>query len=409
MFSHPDYDGHQELLFAHDADSGLRALIAVHDTTLGPAFGGCRMYPYASEHHAMADVLRLSRGMTYKAAICELPYGGGKSVIIADPRRDKTPALLHAMGRLVEDLGGRYIIADDVGTTLADLVVMRAVTRYTAAATAAAQQALPATAFGVFEALGAAAEVCLGRHDLEGLRVAVQGLGNVGMPLCGYLAAAGATLVVSDLDLDRCEQAAIAYGATVVEPEAIYTQHVDVFAPAALGGVLNDATIPHLRCRIVCGGANKRPARCGACLGHPHRRHHPRRAASRHRDWRHPVVRRGCDRPGADHACVKLGSPRLAPADGAELHPPVAAANGAHRCILLFAIGRRLPAPGNPCLIGGGGAPVNGRFGGVFADRSRRHRSAAERRFLPFETGSTLPRSLAASRSKAAPAFRRRR
>src|SRR6516162_9561333 len=169
-------------------------------------------------------------------------YGGGKSVIIADPRRDKTPALLEAMGRLVEDLGGRYIIADDVGTTLADLVVMREVTRYTAAATAAAQQALPETAFGVFEALGAAAEVCLGRHDLEGLRVAVQGLGNVGMPLCGYLAAAGATLVVSDLDLDRCDQAAIAYGATVVEPEAIYTQHVDVFAPAALGGVLNDAT-----------------------------------------------------------------------------------------------------------------------------------------------------------------------
>ena len=222
MFSHPDYDGHQELLFAHDVDSGLRALIAIHDTTLCPAFGGCRLYPYASEHPAMADVLRLSRGMTYKAAICELPYGGGKSVIIADPRRDKTPALLHAMGRLVEDLGGRYIIADDVGTTLADLVVVREVTRYTAAATAAAQQALPATAYGVFEALGAAVEVCLGRHDLEGLPVAVQGLGNVGMPLCGNLAAAGATLVVSDLDLDRCEQAAIAYGATAVAGRGLH-------------------------------------------------------------------------------------------------------------------------------------------------------------------------------------------
>src|SRR5438445_7568735 len=119
MFSHPDYDGHEALLFEHDAASGLRALIAIHDTTLGPAFGGCRMYPYASEQQAMTDVLTLSGGMTYKAAICELPYGGGKSVIIADPRRDKTPALLHAMGRIIEGLGGHYIAADDVGTTLA--------------------------------------------------------------------------------------------------------------------------------------------------------------------------------------------------------------------------------------------------------------------------------------------------
>src|ERR1700694_2398395 len=131
MFSRPDYDGHEALLFAQDTASGLRALIAIHDTTLGPAFGGCRMYPYASEQQAMTDVLRLSRGMTYKAAICELPYGGGKSVIIADPRRDKTPALLHAMGRIIEGLGGRYITADDVGTTLGDLVIMREVTCHT--------------------------------------------------------------------------------------------------------------------------------------------------------------------------------------------------------------------------------------------------------------------------------------
>ena len=125
MFSHPDYDCHEALLFERDPASGLRALIAIHDTTLGPAFGGCRMYPYASEQHATTDVLRLSRGMTYKAAICELPYGGAKSVIIADPRRDKMPALLYAMGRIIERLGGRYIIADDMGTTLADLVIMR--------------------------------------------------------------------------------------------------------------------------------------------------------------------------------------------------------------------------------------------------------------------------------------------
>src|SRR6202162_2719819 len=256
MFNHPDYDGHEALLFTKDAASGLRALIAIHDTTLGPAFGGCRMYPYASEQHAMTDVLRLSRGMTYKAAICELPYGGGKSVMIADPRRDKTPALLHAMGRIIEGLGGRYITADDVGTTLADLIIMREVTCHTAGATAAAQQALPATAFGVFEALRAAAEVCLGRSDLEGLRVAVQGLGNVGMPLCGYLVGAGGALVVSDLDGNgRAPR-----GATSAAPEEIHAQHVDVFVPAAFGAVLNDATIPRLRCRVVCGGANNQLA-----------------------------------------------------------------------------------------------------------------------------------------------------
>ena len=260
MFSHPEYDGHEKLQFSQDATCGLQALIAIHNTTLGPAFGGCRMYPYSSEQHAMTDVLRLSRSMTYKAAICELPYGGGKSVIIADPRRGKTPALLHAMGRIIEDLGGLYITADDVGTTLADLAIMREVTRHTAGATAAAQQTLPVTAFGVFQALRVAVKVCLGRSDLEGIRVAVQGLGNVGMPLCGYLSEAGAALVVSDLDANRCAQAAATYGATVVTPEEIYAQHVEVFAPAALGSVLNDATIPCLRCRIVCGGANNQLA-----------------------------------------------------------------------------------------------------------------------------------------------------
>src|ERR1700681_2139772 len=344
MFSHPDYDGHEALLFTQDAASGLQALIAIHDTTLGPAFGGCRMYPYASEQHAMTDVLRLSRGMTHKAAICELPYGGGKSVMIADPRRDKTPALLHAMGRIIEGLGGRYITADDVGTTLADLIIMREVTCHAAGATEAAQQALPVTAFGVFEALRAAAEVCLDRSDLEGLRVAVQGLGNVGMPLCGYLSVAGAALVVSDLDANLCAQAAVTYGATVAAPEEIHAQHVDVFAPAALGAVLNDATIPCLRCRVVCGGANnqlaearhdagrgvggtrhrvraglsgecrrryrlpprnhRRPASRGARFGRAHRRHHPRRAAPCRRDRRHPGERRGWHRPGADPAGV---------------------------------------------------------------------------------------------------------
>src|SRR3954468_13764543 len=260
MFSHPDYDNHEKLLFAYDAESGLKALVAVHSSALGPAFGGCRMYPYADEAQALADVLRLSKGMSYKAAICGLPYGGGKSVIMGDPRRDKTPGLLHAMGRVVEGLSGRYVIADDVGTTLADLAVMRAATTHTAAATAAAQAPLAVTAYGVLMAIEAAVERVLGRTDLAGLKVAVQGLGNVGLPLCGYLQERGARLTVADPDPARAARAQDEHGAEVVDPDAIYDQEVDLFAPCALGAVLNDRTIPRLRCRLVCGGANNQLA-----------------------------------------------------------------------------------------------------------------------------------------------------
>lgn len=260
MFSHPEYDSHEQLTFAHDAASGLKAIVAIHSSVLGPAFGGCRMYPYADDARAIRDVLRLSRGMTYKAAICDLPYGGGKAVIIGDPHRTKTPELLRAMGRVIDDLGGRYITADDVGTTLDDLAVIRTVTRHTAAATASAQASLAVTAYGVFMAILAAAEHCLGRRDLGGLRVAVQGLGNVGLPLCGYLRGAGAELVVTDLDPARTERAAREHGAEIVDSEAIYGVPADVFAPCALGAVLHDATIPRLACRVVCGGANNQLA-----------------------------------------------------------------------------------------------------------------------------------------------------
>jgi leucine dehydrogenase len=260
MFSHPDYDNHEKLLFAHDAASGLRTLVAIHSSALGPAFGGSRMYPYSDEGEALADVLRLSRGMTYKAAICSLPYGGGKSVIMGDPHRDKTPALLHAMGRAVESLSGQYIIADDVGTTLADLVVMRAATTHTAAATAAARVPLAVTAYGVLMAITAAVGRVLERTDLQGLRVAVQGLGNVGLSLCGYLYERGAKLTVADPDAARAAKAASEYEAKIVEPDAIYEQSVDLLAPCALGGVLNDRTIPRLRCQLICGGANNQLA-----------------------------------------------------------------------------------------------------------------------------------------------------
>jgi leucine dehydrogenase len=260
VFRHPDFDAHEQLLFARDAKAGLRAIVAVHSTVLGPAFGGCRMWPYRDEGEALTDALRLSRGMTYKAAICELPLGGGKAVILGDPRRAKTPALLHAMGQVVDRLGGRYVIADDIGTNLDDLRTMRAVTRHTAGATLAAGQPLAVTAYGVFHALRAAIELALGRQELEGLRVAVQGLGNVGMPLCRHLAEAGATLAVTDLDQARVAEAMRAFGALPVEPDAIYGQPADVFAPCALGAVLNERTIPLLRAGIVCGGANNQLA-----------------------------------------------------------------------------------------------------------------------------------------------------
>ncbi|MCC6469763.1 MAG: Glu/Leu/Phe/Val dehydrogenase [Alphaproteobacteria bacterium] len=256
MFSHPDYDGHERVVYLRDARAGLSAIIALHSTALGPAFGGCRMWPYRDDGQALADVLRLSRGMTYKAAICELPFGGGKSVILGDSRRDKTPELLRAMGRAVESLGGRYIIADDVGTTLDDLAVMRQETSHTAAATAAAKAPLAVTAYGVFCALRAATRHYFGRDDFEGLRVAVQGLGNVGMPLCRYLHGKGARLVVCDMDPARARQASESFGAQAVPVEAIYDAEVDIFAPSALGGILNDHTIGRLKARLVCGGAN---------------------------------------------------------------------------------------------------------------------------------------------------------
>jgi leucine dehydrogenase len=260
MFTHTEYDGHESVLFAHDAATGLRAIVAVHSSLLGPAFGGCRMRPYADDNQALADVLRLSKGMTYKAAICGLPYGGGKSVILGDPRTHKTPELLRAMGRVVQSLGGRYIIADDVGTTLDDLAVMRAATSYTAATTPAARQPLGVTAYGMLMAIEAAAAQVLGSHDLSGVRVAVQGLGNVGLPLCRYLHERGAKLVVTDTDPARAAAAQADLGVRVTAPEAIYEEEVEIFAPCALGAVLNDETSPRLRCRLVCGGANNQLA-----------------------------------------------------------------------------------------------------------------------------------------------------
>lgn len=264
VFAQEDFADHEQVVFVSDAASGLKALIAIHDTTLGPALGGCRMYPYADEAAALRDVLRLSRGMTWKAAASGLDLGGGKAVIIGDPRSQKTPALLQAMGRAVERLAGRYITAEDVGTTVADFAEVRKTTRHVVGLPVelgGTGDPSPTTALGVFYGLSAAARHRWGAPDLAGQHVAVQGLGNVGWHLCQLLHEAGAALTVSDVDSSRVAKAVATFAARAVPPEAIYATEAEIFAPCAMGAVLNGETVAQLRCGIVGGAANNRLAR----------------------------------------------------------------------------------------------------------------------------------------------------
>ena len=261
LFTHPEFDGHQQVAFFHDPDSGLRAIIAIHNLNRGPALGGCRMWPYDSEDEALTDALRLSRGMTYKSALAGLAYGGGKSVVIGDPRRDKSPALFRALGRSVETLGGRYIVAEDVGISVEDVEIMARGTRHVAGVRArGAGDPSPATAYGVLMGIRAAVAHRLGRDSLQGVRVAVQGLGHVGRALCGLLAKEGAALVVTDIHSGTVREVVAELGARAVAPEAIYEAEVEVFAPCALGAVLNDDTIARLHAPVVAGSANNQLA-----------------------------------------------------------------------------------------------------------------------------------------------------
>lgn len=250
-----------------DPRSGLRAIIAIHHSRLGPALGGCRMFPYASDGDALTDVLRLSRGMTYKAALAGLPQGGGKSVILGDPSTEKTPEKMRALGRCVDQLGGRYIIAEDSGTTVEDMLLVSGVTQHVGGLADASARASgrsgdpsPATAYGTFVGIVAAVRHALRRDSLEGVRVAVQGLGNVGYRLCQLLHAAGAQLWVADTAPGRVARCVQALGATAVAVDDIHAQKVDVLAPCALGGVIHPGTLPRLRARIVAGAANNQLA-----------------------------------------------------------------------------------------------------------------------------------------------------
>src|SRR5690606_4340607 len=258
VFSSPAFDEHEQVVFFFDRGSGLRAIIALHDTTLGPALGGCRMWPYATEADAITDVLRLSKGMTFKAAMADLPYGGGKTVIMGDPRTDKSEALFRALGRAVDSLGGRYYTGEDVGTSPQDMDWAGEETPYVLGRTRGGSSGdpSPVTARGVWFGIRAAVRHKLQRNDLEGVRVAVQGLGHVGYNVARLLAQDGARLIVADLDQARVERAADELGAKVASVEAILSTECDVLAPCALGGVLNDDTIPRLACRIVAGAAN---------------------------------------------------------------------------------------------------------------------------------------------------------
>jgi leucine dehydrogenase len=264
IFAMPDFDDHELVVFGRDAATGLRSIVAVHSTALGPAAGGCRMWPYASTAEAVTDVLRLSRGMSYKNALAGLPFGGGKAVIIGDSRTAKTPELFEAYGRFIDSLGGRYVTAEDVGTTIADMEQVARRTRFVSGLGTRKSEAggdpAPKTALGVFLGLKAAARFRLGRSDLEDLKVAVQGAGGVGYHVCRLLAAEGVKLRVADVRSAAVERVRDELGAAAVRVESIMTEDVDVFAPCALGAILNSHTIPALRARIVAGAANNQLA-----------------------------------------------------------------------------------------------------------------------------------------------------
>lgn len=255
-------DEHQEVKRLHDPRSGLSAVIAVHNTTLGPAVGGCRFWKYASQAEATADALRLSKGMTWKNALADLPFGGGKAVITSTDDQPKSRELLHAFGRFVNTFEGRYITAEDVGTGVDDIETIAEVTPHVAgrAFGSAGGDPSPKTALGVLLGMRAAVKHRLGRETLRSTRVAVQGLGSVGLRLCEYLHGEGAQLVVTDLDSAVVSDARSRFGATAVSPAAILDAQVDVFSPCALGEIIDDSAVSRLRAAVIAGAANNQLA-----------------------------------------------------------------------------------------------------------------------------------------------------
>ncbi|MFN3455037.1 MAG: Glu/Leu/Phe/Val family dehydrogenase [Pseudobdellovibrio sp.] len=254
---------HEEILFCHDKNVGLKAIIAIHNTALGPALGGTRMWNYKSEEDALIDVLRLSKGMTYKASAAGLNLGGGKAVIIGDPKTQKSEGLFRAFGHFVNSLNGKYITAEDVGTGVQDMEHVYMETPWVTGIPkdfGGSGDPSPYTAHGVLMGVKAAAHEKFGTDSLKGMRVAVQGLGNVGYNLVGYLAAEGAEVIVSDIDQARVKKAADQYKIKAVGPDEILGVECDIQSPCALGAIVNDQTITQFKCKVIAGGANNQLA-----------------------------------------------------------------------------------------------------------------------------------------------------
>ncbi|HET7275272.1 MAG TPA: Glu/Leu/Phe/Val dehydrogenase [Longimicrobiaceae bacterium] len=248
--------GHEQVVFCSEPSCGYKGIIAIHDSTLGPALGGTRFWNYKTDQEAIVDVLRLSRGMTYKAAVAGLNLGGGKSVIIGDPKTTRREGIFRAHGRFVESLRGRYITAEDVGTSVDDMEYVHMETEHVMGRAGTSGDPSPVTAYGVFQGIKAAAKARYGSDDLTGKKVAVQGLGHVGSYLCKYLTDDGAELIVTDIDQDRVKRIVDDFGAEAVAPDAIYGVDADIYAPSALGATVNDETLDQFKVDIIAGAAN---------------------------------------------------------------------------------------------------------------------------------------------------------
>ncbi|KCZ54826.1 amino acid dehydrogenase [Hyphomonas beringensis] len=259
MFDHASFDAHEGVHLFHDAKSGLRAIIAIHSSALGPAAGGCRMWDYETGEDMLKDALRLSQGMSYKNAMADIPLGGGKAVIWGNAKTDKSPELFRAFGRAVDSLQGKYITAEDVGISVSDMQIVREETRYVAGldeGEAASGDPSPVTAKGVYLGIRETAKRAFGTDDLNGRTIAVQGVGHVGGYTCDHLAEAGANLIITDIDQQALKDVSARTGARIVEPDDIYDAGADIFAPCALGAVVNEQTLDRFKVKAIAGAAN---------------------------------------------------------------------------------------------------------------------------------------------------------